>query len=330
MKETEIVHRCLNGARSVGLLLICSLFAVCSLSAQEAQDSVKTLAEQRPMPMNPRWTFGADFSIRPGGNYDIKKDGEMVECGTTGAFSKAGLRASYAIVSKGATRVQVNARYTHIYQAFDSQTKTVDYGLQEHSHHYMTGGLMGMTRLKLWDKSLMVMALVNADFSNHGYERWSAMGTAMLMLKQSRETQLGVGFICLINTFSRVPIFPFATYRHQFDAYWTLNLNLPRFQMEYRPNKSILWSLGAGIDADSYYLRTAGDNLPGKVRYSRTNINMGPGFEYTLPGHLKLIADAGVQVVMTNRICNSGSSRRLATIHEKAAPYLHIGIQKQF
>lgn len=208
------------------IVFVVLLFVVVSMPSV-AQESIDKSNGVRQM-KTPRLSINADFSVRPGGYYYVTKDDAIIESGNSGAFSKASVKASYAFLSKGATRLSVNAGYSHLRQEYDGIVKTVDHGLQKKSHHYMSCGLMGMTRLKLWNKPLMVVAFLNTDLSENGYERWSAMGTAMLMLKQTRDTQLGVGVVGLIHMFSKIPIILMASYRHVFNPHWTINLTLPR------------------------------------------------------------------------------------------------------
>jgi hypothetical protein len=310
--------------------VICALFVAFNMATSALAVEPADSARARLQTNQSRLTLSADLTARPGGNYHITKDDKTVEQGSTDAFTKASLGVSYHIYSKGFSRLTASLRYNHLHQHFNSDNRLMDYGFTSSAHHQFAGNIMGMTYLRLWGKPLMVMGTVGCDFSQYGYERWSAIGTAMLMLKQTRQTQFGVGLIGLVNTFSKIPVFPMITYRHTFNPQWTLNLTLPKFQMEYHPSDKDMISLGAGIDADSYYIRPGVDELPDHVRYSRSNINVGPTYEHRFACGLTFSAEAGVQLVMTNRIYRHDSSRELATMHEKAAPFCHISLQQRF
>ena len=294
--------------------------------AAEPADSMP----RRPQAAGSRFTVNADLSVRPGGDYYITKDDETVEQGSTGSFTKASVRASYAVYTKGTTRITTALRYAHLHQHFRSDERLVDYGFATAAHHQFAANVMGMTRQQLWGKPLVLVGMASVDFSQYGYERWTAMATAMLMLKQTRQTQFGIGLLGMVNTFSKIPVFAIFTYRHVFSPQWTLNLTLPKFQMEYRPSKADMIALGAGIDADSYYIRPGSEDLPENVRYSRSNINIGPTYEHRFAGGFTLTAEAGAQVIMTDRIYRHSSSQELATMHEKAQPYCRISLQKGF
>ena len=302
------------------------LLVTATAFADEPKDTVRASLPT----LSSRLSVNAELSARTGGDYHITKDDATVEQGSAGSFTKASLRASYAVYAKGTTRINTSLRYNHLHQHFNSNSQTLDYGFFTAAHHQFAGSVMGMGRMQLWHRPLVLMGMATCDFSQYGYERWSLMGTAVLMLKQTRQTQFGVGLLGMVNTFSRIPVFAIVTYRHTFSPQWTLNLTLPRFQMEYRPVRSDQLSIGASIDADSYYLHTTSANLPKDVRYSRTNINMGPAYEHRFRGGFILSAEAGVQVVMTNRIYRHNSSHVLATMHEKAAPNYHIVLAQRF
>lgn len=308
------------------IFIILLLLVAATAMADEPKDSIRT----RPQPQSSRFSVNAELSVRTGGDYHITKNDATVEQGQAGSFTKASVRASYAVYAKGTTRVNASLRYSHLHQHFNNTFQSLDYGFSTAAHHQFGGTVMAMSRQQLWHRPLVLMGMASCDFSQYGYERWTLMGTAVLMLRQTRQTQFGVGLLGMVNTFSRIPVFAIVTYRHTFSPQWTLNLTLPRLQMEYRPARADLLSLGASIDADSYYLRTNDESLPQDVRYSRTNINLGPAYEHRFQGGFTLSAEAGVQVVMTNRIYRHSSSHVLATMHEGAAPYCRIVLAQRF
>lgn len=300
-------------------------FAVCMMASMGIASGYAQLA----MPQN-KLNIKADMALRTGTDYHITKDGTAVEEGHTEAFTKAGFQVSVPFYAKGTTILMASARYSHIHQRFTPDMRTINYGFIHSAHHQFAGTITGMSRLQLWGKPLILAGIVSADFSQYGYERWTLMGTAMLMLKQTRETQFGVGMVGLVNTFSKIPVFPMLTYRHMFSPQWTLNLVVPKFQLEYTLTKSDTFSFGASIDTDHYYIRPESEGLPSHVRYTRSNINVGPGYEHRFPSHFTLTAEAGAQFVMTNRVYKKGSNHVLATMHEKTAPYCRVTLQKGF
>jgi hypothetical protein len=302
-----------------------NFFAVCLMASM----GVGSVSAQLTMPQN-KLSIQADLALRPGTDYHITKDGTTVEQGHTDAFTKAGFRVSVPFYTKGTTLFMASVRYTHVHQRFNPNMRTINYGFIHSAHHLFAGNVTGMSRLQLWGKPLMLVGIASADFSQYGYERWTMMGTAMLMLKQTRETQFGVGLVGLVNTFSKIPVFPMLTYRHMFNPQWTLNLVVPKFQVEYTPTKSDTFTFGASIDTDHYYIRPQSEGLPNHVRYTRSNINVGPGYAHKFPSHFTLTAEAGAQFVMTNRVYKKGSNHVLATMHEKNTPYCRITLQKGF
>ena len=309
-------------------IVFLAVFTAISAFADEPKDSLASVYAQ--MANIKKLNVSTSFSIRPGGGYNIKKDGAIVENGNSETFTKFGVNLSYPLFLKGSNRLTASVRYHHLHQHFNCDDQTSLYGFDKAAHHYFAGGLTGMATTQLWSKPLVLVGMANCDFSQDGYERWSAMATAMLMLKRTRETQFGIGLLGMVNTFSRVPVIAVITYRHQFNPQWTLDLSLPNFRVLYTPKNKGIFSLGGSISADSYYLRPKVEDLPKRVRYSRSNINLCTGYERNLGAGFKLNAEAGVQLIMTDRIYKKSSSNVIANLHEKAKPYLSISLQKGF
>ena len=309
-------------------ILIFSFLTVwhCPSRGQAAADSLRRAAAMEAM----RPSISCEMSARTGGDYDVRRDQQLMEEGSTGICTKAGVRAFSPVAGGKWGLVSASLRYDYIHQSHDQQMVVRDLGFGEQSHHLFGGNLMANVRTRLWGRPLVLVGTVGCEFSQRGYERWSAMGTAMLMLRQNSSTQLGVGLLCLVNTFSRFPVFPFFTYRHTFSPQWTLNLTLPRYHIAYTPSQSDKWSFGVGLDTGHFYLSPSDAGLPGHVRYSRLAGNIGPAFEHRFSRHLTVSAETGVSVIFSDRIREHNSSKELATVGEAPSAYFKIGLTQRF
>lgn len=310
-------------------IIIILLFGFLGISSKL---SATTLADslRATKPSQTKLTLAAELSLRPGGDYEVEKDGEIIEWGESDFYSKASVRASMPLYQRGRTMVNASIRYSHIHQHFKPKTQLLDYGFGATAHHIFSANVMGMGRVRLGRKSLMLMGMVNGECSQYGFERWMAMGTAVVMLKETRRTQFGIGLLGMVNTFSRIPVFPFFTYRHTINNRWLLNFVLPNMQVCYTPSRTDVLSLGISIDVDHFFLRPKTDGLPDRVRYSRSVQNFGITYEHRFASSLSVTADLGLSLLMTDRINRSGSSSKIAEVEEKTSSYFKLGLQKKF
>lgn len=309
------------------LLLFLGCFSV-TIWATSPTDTVRTM-RTTTMPKS-RFSLGAELSVRSGGDYRVEQDGESVEKGKSDFYTKATIRASLPVYQKDRTFVSTSLKYSHIHQHFTPESQQLDYGFGATAHHIFSANVMGMGRMRLWNKSLILMGMASGECSQYGFERWMAMGTAVVMLKETQQTQFGIGLLGMLNTFSKIPVFPFFTYRHTFNKQWLLNLTPPTMQARYSFSRTDALSLGMAIDADHYFIHPDTEGLPDRVRYNRCVMNFSPTYEHRFPTGLTFTADIGLSVLMTNRISKSGGSQQIADMHEKAALYCRIGIQQRF
>ncbi|MBQ8672765.1 MAG: hypothetical protein IJ511_01715 [Bacteroides sp.] len=308
------------------LSLFCCLILL--LQAAEPVDSLQTTHKSASTPRH--LSLSAELAMRPGGDYRVEQEGESVELGRNDLYTKASVRASMPIYQNGSTLISSSLRYTHIHQHFNPEVQLLDYGFGATAHHIFAANIMGMGKVKLGRKSLMLMGMVSGECSQYGLERWTAIGTAVLMLKETRRTQFGIGVLGMVNTLSKIPVFPFFTYRHTFNEQWMVNLVLPNLQVRYTLSPSDFISLGMSIDADHYFIHPNTKGLPDRVRYSRCVQNFGPIFEHRFASGLSLTVDMGLSMLMADRVHKSGGSTKIAEVHEKAVPYGKVTIQKRF
>ena len=311
-------------------ILVCLFTFATTMAKGETRDSILTEPQPKEIALKPL-TIDADMSARPGGDYHIKRHGEKVEEGRASALLKTQLKASGTVWRKGFTRIDVGGSYTYYHHELDGRDlRLYGYGYDRHSHHTFGANISATTYLRLFGKPLMLNAMGNTTFSNHGYERWSAALTALLMLKNTKETVFGVGVLGLVHSSVRIPFYPMITYRQVLSPQWTINCVMPRFQMEYNLTPRDMFSAGFSIDVDNYFLETDDERLPERVNYCRTNVNIGPAYEHRFPYGLLFRAEAGAQWVVADRLYKNRNNHVEGRIHEKSAPYIKIGIQKKF
>lgn len=316
-------------------IFLLSMVFTAEVVAEEATDSVQQTTETTQTTTaqttkSSGLVLNADFGMRPGSDYHIRRRAEEVERGSTHPMTKATIRASYPIFKKGYSKVEVGGSYAYYHQEFDgAEKRLVDYGFDDHSHHSMSLNLKGTTYLRLFGKPLMLQLMGRTDFSQYGFERWSMNVNTMLMLIHSKETTLGVGLMGMIHSSARIPVLPLISFRHVFNPQWTINLTMPRFQMEYRPTQSDMLSVGCSLDGDSYYMEPGDETLPKRVNHVRTLVGIGPGYEHQFSFGMTLKAEAGAQWIVTDRLYKNNTNSVVGRVHEKLLPYFRIGIQQK-
>ena len=295
--------------------------------AANPADSVATQQAQPTEIAKKPLTLEASMGGRTGGDYRINRHGDIVERGRSSAMMKSQVRAFGTLIRKGFSRIDASLGYTNYLHELDGRKLRIyDYGFDNSAHHNIALGLSATTYLRLMGKPLMLMATGNTTFSEYGYERWSASVTAMLMLKNSKETTLGVGLLGLIHSSARIPVYPMITFRQVLSPQWTINCVMPRFHIECHMTDADMLSAGFAIDVDSYFIENKDEELPERLNYCRTNVNLGPAYEHQFPCGLTLRAETGAQWVVADRVYKNRNNCVEGRIHEKMAPYVKVGV----
>lgn len=312
------------------IIIVCLLLTISGVAQTTQPDTTQAPHPDQQQMEKRRLTLKAEMTARAGGDYHLTQDGQTIESGNSSAYLRAGVGASYPVLLGRAGNLSASLGYSHTHQRFDADEMTTDYGMGEASHHNFGVGLSGMGRLRLWGKTLMLTGVANAEWSQYGFERWMAMGMATYMLRETRDTQFGVGFIYLVNTFLDIPVFPTFMYRHTFNRQWSVNIMIPGANVCYAPTPNDVFTLGGVISADHYFIRPKSTGLPNRVRFNRGLVNVGPTYEHRFSQGFVLKAEVGASIPFSNHISESGSSTNLADVSEKVMPYVTVGISKSF
>lgn len=268
--------------------------------------------------------------MRPGGEYSVEQDGHIVEQGKNDLYTKAGVSISMPVVRKKGLFVLASVKYSNIHQEFNHSTQLLDYGFGATTHHIFSTNAIVSGGTKLFGKTVKIMGMINGEYSQYGFERWMAMGTAVVMLKETANSEFGVGIIGMVNTFSKIPVFPLFTYRHTFNERWTLNIAPPIMQMRYTINPRNAVTFGMNFNADHYFIHPGTPDLPERVRYNRSMLNLGAVYEHKFSSKLTAVVDLGFSAIITDRISKSGGSSKIAEVDEKNTPYCRFAIQQRF
>ncbi|MGN1265672.1 MAG: hypothetical protein ACI4UL_07630 [Muribaculaceae bacterium] len=237
-------------------------------------------------------------------------------------------RVSYQFLKTKHYSLSGNFRYNSITTDFDATDFDKDFNPNEiniNGNQTMEQiGLTATASTTLFGKHLTAMAMVNSEWGEGGFNRVSATAMAMMLLRQNRATQFGIGVLGMVNTTSKVPVFPVFVYRHRFSDKWLINIYGGMFGVDYTPSPKSLISAGADIDVKSFYFQPATAGLPFTCRYTQTNFRPMLKYRHLLKQHLYFDVQAGVAINMSSRVNGVNGTKEYIDISQKPHPFVQL------
>lgn len=235
-------------------------------------------------------------------------------------------RISYQIIKKPYLTFSVNARLNTLWANFDSKDLSKDLdawdiGLNG-NHSYGSFGFTTTAFLPLFGKPLAILAIGNAEWSNHCFGRISGLVGGAYIFKLTKDTQFGVGILGMINTASKIPVFPVFIYRHRFNPRFAINVYGGLFGLEYRLNENNLITLGADLDVRSFYFKPQVEGWPDKCRFTMTSVRPALKFKHRFFKNFYGEAQAGVSFKISGRVSGVTGKARYLDFSEKPSFFL--------
>lgn len=252
------------------------------------------------------------------------KGGEQVASGDIKDNLRARINAGYTQPLSRKLMVGLAGRYEYNNEELTGLAN--EHVERSDNHHRMKASMNVMYNTRLWNKPLIAFVNGGIDFSQWGAERFSVFGAAVLMLKATRETQFGVGALVMLNTTSRLPFIPIATYRHTFSPKWTLNLNYPFLGMQYTPSQKHTLAMGFTVDTDYYWVHPDNENLPETAFFRRSLLKTGFNYNCKLSPTLTFTAQTGWEYTMVGGLYTANGRHQLMEMNHPNGMYAHIGI----
>lgn len=187
-------------------------------------------------------------------------------------------------------------------------------------------GATATVNTRLFGKPLMGLGMLNSEWGKGGFNRVSATLMAMLMLRANKDTQFGIGILGMVNTTSKVPVFPVFIYRHRFNKEWLLNLYGGMFGVDYTPTPDDLISIGADIDVKAFYFKPSVDDLPKVCRYTQTNFRPMLKYRRKLIPNLYFDAQCGYAINMNSRVNGVNGTKEYIKISQKPHPFVQASV----
>lgn len=236
-------------------------------------------------------------------------------------------RVSYQFINKPWLKITGNGQLNSIWSNIEESQLSKPYAPKEiginGQHLFGSVGFTALGFLPLFGHPVALLAIGNAEFSNHCFGRISGLAGAVYMFKISKETQFGVGPLFLLHTASKVPAFPGIIYKHRFNPKFAINVYGGIFGLEYNPAPDDLIVLGADLDVRSFYFKPDTEGLPDKCRFTMTSIRPGMKYKRRLAKNFYATFGTGVSFKMSGRITQATHSHRYLDFHEKPSFYLN-------
>lgn len=235
-------------------------------------------------------------------------------------------QVSYQIIKKPFLTFSVNGRLNTLWANFDREQLSKDLdpwdiGLNG-NHTYGSFGFTATGFLPLFGKPLALLVIGNAEWSNHCFGRVSALVGGGYIFKMTKDTQIGIGPLFMINTASKIPVLPIIIYRHKFNEKLALNLYGGLFNLEYKPWESGMLKVGADLDVRSFYFKPGVEGWPKKCRFTMTSVRPALKYRHRLAKNFYGEAQVGVNFKISGRVSGVTGKKRYLDFSEKPALFL--------
>lgn len=235
-------------------------------------------------------------------------------------------RVSYEFIKKQNITLSGNFRYTSTSAHFrpsDTNPTFIPADINLNGIHTMEQlGLTATARTIIFGKMLTGLGIINSEWGIGGFNRVSATIMGMIMLRATKDTQFGLGILGMINTTSKIPIFPVFIYRHRFNTKWSVNLYGGMFGIDFHPTPNNFLSIGADIDVKAFYFKPEKPELPRTCRYTQTNFRPMVKYRRSLMKNLYFDMQAGYAINMTTRINGVNGTREYIKLSQTPRPFV--------
>lgn len=235
-------------------------------------------------------------------------------------------RISYQFLNKPYLKLTANTQFNMLWANFkDNQLNpNMDaWGISINGNHiYGSFGFTAMGFLPLFGKPLALLCTGNAEWSSHCFGRISGLVGAAYIFKMTKDTQIGAGPLVMLNTASKIPVFPIFILRHRFNDRFAVNVYGGLFGMEYKLTDKSVMVFGGDIDVRSFYFKPNVEGWPEKCRFTMTSFRPSLKFKHLLARRFYGEIQAGVAIKMSGRITSATKSHRYLDFDENPAMFL--------
>lgn len=255
-------------------------------------------------------------------------DGHLLENGRLRQGVNARLKANVRLMGSQRFSLAFNPFYnfsTRSLKANDDGPK-LDMPIPDAHHHY-GGGLMATYNTKWLGKPFTLTGTITGNFSQYGYENFSAMAGALFTITRNRSTYLALGGLLLVGTSISWPLFPLIVYNHRFDDHWSISCLETNNYLYYQASPKLRCALGMEIVTDKIFIRPKREDLPEKMEISELSERFGLFANLMATRQLSLNLGLGVTVPFYNRLRESGYNKTYMRLYDHVKPFVKLQLK---
>lgn len=245
-------------------------------------------------------------------------------------------KVSYQAVNKPFLSLSVNARFNTLWSNFYDSQLTLPkkpvwtsgeapdawrIGLNG-NHSYGAFGFTALGFLPVFHHPLAILAIGNAEWSNHCFGRISGLFGAVYIIKNNPTTQFGVGAVWILHTSSRFPVLPGIVYRHKISDKLLFSLYGSIIGLQFKPDEKNFFELGGDLDVKSFYFKPEIEGWPETCRFTMTSFRPALKYRRQLAPNFYGEAMAGVAFKVSGHITSATHSRSYLDFHEHPSFFL--------
>ena len=280
---------------------------------------------------DPREKFSLTATVDGGTNTDYKwktEDGQLLETGRLRQNLNARLRVGLKLLGSQRFSLSFNPFYNFSARNLkpDAGGPQLNLPIPDAQHHF-GGGFMATYNTQWLGKPFTLMGMVTGNFSQYGYENFSAICGGVFAITRNRNTYLALGAICLVGTSVRWPLYPMIIYSHRFNDRWSINCLETNNYLYYQVSPKLRCALGMEIVTDKMFLRPEQEDLPRKAEISELAERFGLFADVKVAKELTLNAGLGATVPFYSRLRESGYNKTYMRMYDHVKPFVKLQLK---
>ena len=278
--------------------------------------------------MDPREKVSITAVVDGATNTDYRwktEDGSLLENGRLRQGVNARLRGHVKLFGNRRFALAFNPFYNFSTRSMkpDAVGPQLDLPVPSTHHHY-GGGFTAAYNTQWLGKPFTMMAMVTGNFSQYGYENFSAMLGAVFTITRNRTTYLALGGICLLGTSVRWPLYPLIIYNHSFNDRWSINCLETNNYLYYRVSPKLRCAVGMELVTDKIFMRLDKPDLPRKAEISQLSERFGVFADLQASQELSFNFGLGAIVPFYARLRESGHNKTYMLMYDHVKPFVKL------
>lgn len=278
--------------------------------------------------MDPREKVSITAVVDGATNTDYRwktEDGSLLENGRLRQGVNARLRGHVKLFGNQRFALAFNPFYNFSTRSMkpDAVGPQLDLPVPSTHHHY-GGGFTAAYNTRWLGKPFTMMAMVTGNFSQYGYENFSAMLGAVFTITRNRTTYLALGGICLLGTSVRWPLYPLIIYNHSFNDRWSISCLETNNYLYYRVSPKLRCAVGMELVTDKVFMRLDKPDLPRKAEISQLSERFGVFADLQASQELSFNFGLGAIVPFYARLRESGHNKTYMLMYDHVKPFVKL------